>query len=136
MAAERKAQPIPEQYLDLFEKPSLGFLATLMPDGSPQVTPLWASYDGEHVLVNAAKGRQKDLNMRARPRVAICMIDPDNTGRYLAIRGPVTEITSEGAVAHGAALAKRYSGSDNYTVPPGVTRVIYKIRPDRVHGMG
>ena len=107
-----------------------------MPDGSPQVTPLWASYDGEHVLVNAAKGRQKDLNMRARPRVAICMIDPDNTGRYLAIRGPVTEITSEGAVAHGAALAKRYSGSDNYTVPPGVTRVIYKIRPDRVHGMG
>ena len=59
-----------------------------MPDGSPQVTPLWASYDGEHVLVNAAKGRQKDLNMRARPRVAICMIDPDNTGRYLAIRGP------------------------------------------------
>ena len=118
MAAERKAQPIPEQYLDLFEKRSLGFLATLMPDGSPQVTPLWASYDGEHVLVNAAKGRQKDLNMRARPRVAICMIDPDNTGRYLAIRGPVTEITSEGAVAHGAALAKRYSGSDNYTVPP------------------
>ena len=81
-----------------------------MPDGSPQVTPLWASYDGVYVLVNAAKGRQKDLNMRARPRVAICMIDPDNTGRYLAIRGPVTEITSEGAVEHGAALAKPLLG--------------------------
>ena len=59
MTTERKAQPIPEQYLDLFEKRSLGFLATLMPDGSPQVTPLWASYDGEHVLVNAAQGTPK-----------------------------------------------------------------------------
>lgn len=136
MANRIKVGPIPEEYLDLFEKPSLGFLGTIMPDGSPQVTPLWASYDGEHVLVNSAKGRQKDLNMRARPTVALCMLDPDNSGRYLTIRGPVTEITSDGAVAHGASLAKRYSGVDTYSVPAGVTRVIYKIRPDRVSGFG
>ena len=59
MAAEQKAQPIPEQYLDLFEKPSLGFLATLMPDGSPQVTPLWASYDGEHVWSTRPRAAKK-----------------------------------------------------------------------------
>ena len=136
MARERKAQPIPENYLDLFEKPSLGFLGTLMPDGSPQVTPLWASYDGEYVLVNSAKGRQKDLNMRARPRVALCMLDPYSPSRYLSIRGTVAEITTEGAVEHGAALTKRYSSKDTYTVAPGVTRVIYKILPERVSGHG
>ena len=72
------ANDIPEKYLDLFEKKAFASLATLMPDGRPQVTPVWVDFDGSHVIVNTAKGRQKDRNMRADPRVSLAIIDPDN----------------------------------------------------------
>ena len=106
------------------------------PDGSPQVTPLWVAYDGTYVTVNSAVGRQKDRNIRARPSVAICIIDPDDPARYLAVRGPVVEVTEEGAVEHARQLTQRYTGRTTYTVPAGVRRVIYKIRPERVSAHG
>jgi PPOX class probable F420-dependent enzyme len=130
-------QPIPESHLDLFQKRAFGYLATLMPDGSPQVTPVWVDYDGTYVLVNSAKGRQKDRNMRARPRVAICIPDPDNPYRYLAVRGRVVEITEEGAEEHIDKLAQKYLGVERYQGrQPGMVRVIYKISPDHVTTYG
>ena len=84
---------IPEKYQDLFKKKTFANLATLMPDGTPQVTPVWCDYDGTHVLVNSAKGRRKDRNMRQNPHVSLALQDPDNPYRYLEVRGRVTEIT-------------------------------------------
>ena len=79
---------IPEKYRDLFEKRAFANLGTLMPDGRPQVTPVWCDFDGEHVIFNSAKGRQKDKNVRRDPRVALTLVDPENPYRYLEIRGP------------------------------------------------
>ncbi len=91
---------IPEKYRDLFEKRAFANLGTLMPDGRPQVTPVWCDFDGEHVIFNSAKGRQKDKNVRRDPRVAMTLVDPENPYRYLEIRGRVVEITEDGASAH------------------------------------
>ena len=84
---------IPEKYLDLFQKKAFASLGTLMPDGQPQVTPVWIDFDGKHVLVNSAKGRVKDRNMRRDPRVSMALIDPDNPYRHLQVQGRVVEIT-------------------------------------------
>jgi PPOX class probable F420-dependent enzyme len=78
---------IPDKFLDLFQKKAFASLATLMPDGSPQVTPVWVDFDGNHVIVNSARGRQKDKNMQRNAKVALSIIDPDNPYRYLEVRG-------------------------------------------------
>ena len=101
-------QIISENFRDLFTKRAFANLATLMPDGRPQVTPVWCDFDGTHVLVNTAKGRQKDRNMRRDPRVAIALADPDNPYRYLEVRGRVVEITEQGANEHIDRMAKKY----------------------------
>jgi len=137
--AWRKAQPqsgpIPSEFLDLFQKKTFGHLATLMPDGTPHVTSVYVDYDGKHILINSARGRVKDKNMEARPHVALQIPDPDNTDRYLAIRGPVVGITEEGADEHLDKLAKRYLDKDQYPPSmrfPGEVRCIYKIEPRHV----
>ena len=122
---------IPEKYVDLFQKRAFGSLGTIMPDGAPQVTPVWIDFDGQSVIFNSAKGRQKDRNVRRDPRVAIAIIDPDNPYRYLEIRGTVVEITEQGANEHINKMAKKYLGVDKYPyAQPGEVRVIYKIRPE------
>ncbi|MCS6817843.1 MAG: PPOX class F420-dependent oxidoreductase [Blastocatellia bacterium] len=129
-------ETIPNEYLDLFQKRAFAVLATLMPDGSPQVTPVWCDFDGTHVLVNSARGRVKDRNMRRDPRVALVILDPENPYRYVEIRGRVVEITEEGADAHIDRLAKKYLGLETYPYrQPGEVRVLYKIRPERVSGL-
>ena len=131
------AANIPEQYKDLFNKVAFAHLATLMPDGGPQVTPVWFDLDGSHIRVNSAKGRVKDKNMRRNKKVALSIQDPDNAYRYLAVRGNVDEITEEGADAHIDSLAKKYLGKDKYPFRgPGEVRVIYKIRPEKISIMG
>lgn len=120
---------IPEAYLDLFDKKALAYLATIMKDGSPQVTPVWVDYDGEYILVNSARGRQKDLNMRRDERVALTIQDPDSLYRYLLIRGRVLEITEEGAVEHIHQLAEKYLGKPFTFSSSDEVRVIYKIFP-------
>ena len=128
---------IPESYRDLFQKRAFAHLATIMPDGTPQVTPVWCDYDGTHIRINSAKGRVKDHNMRRDPRVAIEIMDPDNPYRYLAVRGRVAEITESGADAHIDVLAKKYLGEERYPYGrPGEVRVLYKIQPERVSSMG
>src|SRR5436853_4550121 len=91
---------IPEKYADLFKKKAFANLATVMPDGTPQVTPVWVDYDGSHVLVNSARGRQKDKNMKENSAVSLSILDPDNPYRYLEVRGRVEEVTEEGASDH------------------------------------
>ncbi|HEU5464413.1 MAG TPA: PPOX class F420-dependent oxidoreductase [Candidatus Binatia bacterium] len=131
------AATVPDEYGDLLKKPGFAHLATLMKDGSPQVTPVWCDYDGTHVRVNSAKERLKDKNMRRDKRVALSIQDPDNPYRYMAIRGTVEQITQDGADAHIDALAKKYLGKERYPFrAPGEVRVIYRIRPDRVASYG
>jgi len=131
------ATNIPESFKDLFEKKAFAHLATLMKDGSPQVTPVWCDFDGALVWVNSAKGRVKDKNMRRDERVALAIQDPDNAYRYMEIRGEVAEITEDGADAHIDRLAKKYLGKDRYPYrAPGELRVIYKIRPTKVSTSG
>jgi PPOX class probable F420-dependent enzyme len=128
---------LPEPYLDLFQKKAFAHLATLMPDGSPQVTPVWCDFDGTHVRINSAKGRVKDRNMRRDPRVALSLQDPDNPYRYLEVKGRVVAITEEGADAHIDSLAKKYIGKDKYpNRQPGEVRVLYKIAPEKFSKMG
>ncbi len=127
---------ISEQYQDLLkdETKAFGCLATLMKDGSPQLTPVWFNTDGKHILINSSVGRVKDRNMRRDSRVAFVIVDPKNPYRYLQIRGKVVEITTEGARAHIDALAKKYRGVDKYVgIDPNETRVTYKILPDNIH---
>jgi len=129
---------IPEDFQDLFADKTQAFLflATTMGDGSPQVTPVWFNTDGEYLLVNSAKGRTKDRNMRARPKVAVAIMDPQNSYRYIQLRGEVIEITEKGARAHIDALAKKYMGKDVYPGPPEETRVTYKIRISKTNSTG
>lgn len=128
---------IPQEFRDLLAKKAFANLATVMPDGSPQVTPVWFDFDGSHIRINSAKGRVKDKNMRRNPFVAMAIQDPDNPYRYLAVRGRVEEITEASADAHIDSLAKKYLGQDRYPHRrPGEVRVIYRIRPERVSSMG
>ena len=128
---------IPETYVDLFSKKAFANLATVNPDGTPQVTPVWVDYDGTHVLVNSARGRRKDKNMELNPAVAISIVDPDNPYRYLEVRGRVAEITEDGADEHIDKMAKKYLGQDKYPFrQPGEVRVIFKIQPLRTSRMG
>lgn len=126
---------IPESHKDLLkdDKKAFMFLATIMKDGSPQVTPVWFNTDATHILINSAEGRLKDKNMRARPVVAVVIADPANPYRYLQIRGKVVEVTLEGAEEHIDALALKYMGVSTYpNRRADERRVTYKILPEQV----
>jgi PPOX class probable F420-dependent enzyme len=113
---------------DLFEKKAFAQLATLMSDGSPQVSPVWVDFQDGFVLVNSARGRVKDRNIARDPRVAVAIQDPDNPYRKLLIRGWVVEIITDGADAHIDKMARKYLGVESYpNRRPGEIRVIYKI---------
>ncbi len=130
------AQVIPAQFLDLFQKPTFAHLATLMPDGRPQVTPVWCDFDGQYVMVNTAAGRQKDKNLQRDARVALSIQDPANPYRYLEVRGRVAERTLTGADEHIDRMAKKYLGKDSYPFRrPGEVRVLYKVAPEHVTSM-
>jgi len=131
------ASVIPDTHIDLFQKRAFANLATLMPDGTPQVTPVWFDWDGTHVIINSARGRQKDKNMQRNAAVALSILDPDNPYRYLEVRGKVAEITEDGADDHIDKMAKKYMGKDKYPFrQPDEVRVIYKILPTKTTHMG
>jgi PPOX class probable F420-dependent enzyme len=100
------------------------------------VSPVWCEFDGTYVVINSAKGRQKDRNMRRDPRVAMAISDPANPYRYLQVRGTVVEVTEEGAEAHIDKLSHKYMGKDYPYRDPNSTRVIYRISPDHVSASG
>lgn len=130
---------IPDSHKDLFTEPVVVTFVTIMPDGQPQATPVWCDYDGDHILVNTAAGRQKDKNVRARPKVTVLAIDPQNPYRWIEVRGEVEHITEEGALDSINKLAKLYVGADRYyggVAPADMagkeTRVLLRITPKRV----
>jgi PPOX class probable F420-dependent enzyme len=127
-----------EKYRDLLEgKKAFANLATLMPDGSPQVTPVWFDYRNGIVRVNTAEGRVKARNMGVGSPVALSIMDPDNAYRYVQIRGRVRSVTHDGADPHIDSLAKKYLGADKYPFgQPGERRVIYEIAADAAAGSG
>jgi PPOX class probable F420-dependent enzyme len=130
--------PIPERYLDLMQqKKAFAGLATVMPDGSPQVTPVWFDYQDGIVRVNTAKGRVKARNMQVGAPVALAIIDPDDPYRYVQVRGRVRRVAEEGANAHIDTLAKKYLGKDKYPFArPGEVRLTIEIEPTSVSAMG
>jgi len=108
-----------------------------MPDGTPHVSPVWFEYDGKHIVINTAKGRVKDRNMRRDPRVGVDIPDPDNPYRHLSLRGRVVDITEKGGDDHIDKLAMKYLGQEKYPYrQAGEVRVIYKIEPEHSHAMG
>jgi PPOX class probable F420-dependent enzyme len=127
-----------EKYLDLLQqKKAFANLATIMPDGSPQVTPVWFDWQNGVLRVNTAKGRTKARNMTTGSSVAVSIVDPDNPYRYLQIRGRVARVAEEGADAHIDSLAKKYLGQDKYPHrQPGEVRMLIEIEPKSVSGMG
>ena len=128
-------EPVPDPFLDLFERKSFAHFATVMPDGTPHVTPVWVDYDetDDRVLINTMQGRQKERNVQRNPKVGLSITDPDDPYRYVSVRGEVETVTQDGAVEHINDLAHRYMGQDypNLDDESG-PRVVLRIRPDRV----
>ena len=129
---------IPSDYLDLLQqKKAFASLATVMADGSPQVTPVWFDYTNGVIRINSAKGRTKSRNMHEGASVALSIMDPDNAYRYIQVRGKVTKVTEQGATAHIDSLAKKYIGKDKYPWSrPDEVRVTFEITPNAVQVMG
>ena len=121
----------PDDYRDLLtaEKRAYAYLATLMKDGSPQLTPVWFDMDGDDIRVNTARGRVKEQNMRDRRQVALVIADPDDPFRFLQVRGRVVEISEAEALEHFNGLAAKYTGEPQWKNYSGERRVIFTIRP-------
>jgi PPOX class probable F420-dependent enzyme len=128
---------LPEGLIALLRQASPCFLATTMPDGSPQLTETWVDTDGEHIVINTVLGHQKARNVERDPRVAVNVCDRSNPARYYAIRGRVVNTTTEGGAEHIETLAERYLGAP-YPWYGGrdQVRLILTISVERIHGMG
>ncbi|HVO71981.1 MAG TPA: PPOX class F420-dependent oxidoreductase [Aggregatilineaceae bacterium] len=124
--------PLPEKAKDLLNKPIIAVVTTVMPSGQPQSTAVWVDYEDGYFRVNTARGRQKDRNMQRNAKVTLFLLDPKDPYHYAEIRGHVSEITEEGANAHIDKLAQKYTGALYKNHDPKLTRVIYKITPDRI----
>ncbi len=126
---------LPAKAVELLRKPVLAHIATVMRDGSPQVTPVWVDTDGQQILVNTAEGRVKTRNLKRNPHVAISMTDPASPqAGSLMVRGTVVEITTDGAEDHISFLARKYTGAERYNNRRAEVRVILRIRPDSISG--
>jgi PPOX class probable F420-dependent enzyme len=128
------ADVIPESHLDLMttEKRAIAELAVVLKDGTPQVSPVWFDYADGLIVINTARGRVKDKALHRHPMVALSIRDPDDPYRYLLIRGPVVDETEEGGYDSIQDLNLKYHGVRQYKLGPGMVRVIYKIKPERV----
>ncbi len=127
---------IDDSVIQLLTGKNFAFVATLMKDGSPQITPTWIDFDGKAILINTAEGRIKQKNVSRDSRVAISIVDHNNPYNMVTIRGKVIEQTSKGVDEHVDKLAKRYLGVDKYPFrSPTEKRVILKVQPENVFHM-
>ena len=128
---------LPDGLLALLRQPSPCYLATLMPDGSPQLSQTWVDTDDGHILINSVAGFQKIRNIERDPRVALTVSDPENAARYFAVRGRVLHVTADGAVEHIEKLAQRYLGGP-YPWYGGrdQRRLLITIEAHKISGMG
>lgn len=129
---------IPDEYHDLFAKPTTAHLTTMLPDGRPHTTPVWVGYDADEdrLLVNTERGRRKARNVDQDPRVSVSMTDPDDAYRWLSVTGEVSAVTTENARDHIDTLARRYMDADEYPNPVETERIVLHIRPDEVYTGG
>lgn len=124
---------LPENLVDLLRRPSICFVTTLMPDGSPQITETWVDTDGKHIVINTVQGFQKVRNVERDPRIAVAIADRENPSRYFAVRGRVFDLTEHGAAEHIDQLAQKYLGRP-YPWFGGrdQVRVIVRIEAERI----
>jgi PPOX class probable F420-dependent enzyme len=130
-------QTISPGFRKLLREPAYCQLATLMPDGSPQITQVWVATDGEHILINTVEGHQKERNVRRDPRVAVNVVDPAHQWRVAMVRGRVVDVTTEGANQLIDQLAKKYLNEEAYPFRrPEQVRVTLKILPEKINEIG
>ena len=128
---------IPAEYQDLLERPIIVSLVTVMPDGQPQATPVWADTIDGNVRINTVTGRQKHRNLAERKMATVLVIDPDNPMRWMEIRGEVTSISEDDGIAVIDKLAKDYLDVEPYPWHNDAdTRVTCLISPTRVVASG
>ncbi|MEO8714105.1 MAG: PPOX class F420-dependent oxidoreductase [Acetobacteraceae bacterium] len=127
---------IPAKYHDLMSKKAFAHVATVLADGSPQVTPVWFDYTNGKVRVNTAKGRTKARTMKPGAKVAVAIMDPDNAYRYVQVRGTVARVTEDGAEAHIDSLSQRYLGKAYPYRQAGDVRITIEITPESIDTMG
>jgi PPOX class probable F420-dependent enzyme len=124
---------INDKVVKLFSEKNLVFIATVMKDGSPQLSPVWANYDDGFILVNTAEGRVKHKNILRDPRVAVSVTSNDNPLDMTTIRGTVIEIIPDYQYHHADKLTQQYLGRSNYPFKqPDEKRIIFKIKPEKV----
>ena len=130
---------IPDEFKDLLERPIYPIATTVMPDGQPQSTVVWADAEGDFVRINTVKGRQKERNLRRNPKITLVFVDPDNAYRWIEVRGEVESMTEEGGVDHIEALSRKYNKGQAYygdfntrTTREQETRLVVNIRPTKV----
>ena len=124
---------INDKVVKLFSEKNLVFIATVMKDGSPQLSPVWANYDDGFILVNTAEGRIKHKNILRDPRVAVSVTSNDNPLDMTTIRGTVIEIIPDYQYHHADKLTQQYMGRSNYPFKqPDEKRIIFKIKPEKV----
>ena len=128
---------LPKSHADIFDKQSFWHIATISPDGTPQSSPVWATFDGTHIKFSLTRGRQKFRNLNTNPAVALSAIDPDNSYRYLEVRGRVVSLEDDTELAFVNSMAKKYMGLDKYpNHRPGDERVVISIEPTGASSMG
>ena len=130
---------LPEALVSLLQQPSTCYIATTMPDGSPQLTQTWVDTDGEHILINTVQGFQKVRNVERDPRVAVTVSDSDNPWRYYAVRGRVIDVTADGGAEHIEKLSQKYTGGPYQWSRGGgreQVRLIFTISAERIHSLG
>ena len=123
------APVIPESLADLLERPLYAHLATVRPDGTPQVNPTWLRFDGEYLWLTTTTRRQKHRNWQRQPAVALSVTDPDRPSRYLEIRGRVERIIPDPEAVEFIRLAERY-GMPQGAPPDAADRIAVAIRPE------
>jgi len=127
------SRDLTDSAISLFKGKNFAFVASLMNDGAPQITPVWIDYDGQFLLVNTAEGRTKQKNFERDPRVAISVVDQNNPYNMVSVRGKVIDQTTNGADEHIDRMAKKYLGADTYPFrSPDEKRIILKIKPEKI----
>jgi hypothetical protein len=121
--------PFPASHQDLVRKKAFAFLATVNPDGTPQVTPVWFDMAGDNIRINTARGRIKDRNMSQNAHVALSILDPDDPYRHVSLRGRIVKVSEAGADADIDELSQKYLGKPYPGRRPGEQRVTYEIEP-------
>jgi hypothetical protein len=128
---------IPEKYVDLLESTALAHVATIGPEGEPQVNPVWFGWDGKHIRFSQTTTRQKHKNLQRDPRIALSIVDPNNPYRYLEVRGTVVGVEDDANLDFINSMAKKYLGQDKYPWPrPQDHRIVIVIEPDHTTQMG